>query len=200
MAKRLFDCLISSLGLFFLVPLFLVLALLIKLDSRGPIFFRQQRVGLRGKLFRIHKFRTMVINADFQGSQITIGDDPRITRVGRWLRSTKLDELPQLFDVFVGDMSLVGPRPEVPYYVQFYPADIREEILSVRPGITDPASIKFKDESFILGLVSDPHSTYLYEILPLKCRYYLEYIRGRTFLGDFLIVVVTLVSLIRRNF
>lgn len=196
MAKRLFDCLASTVGLFFLAPLLIVLALLIRLDSRGPIFFRQQRVGLGGKLFRIHKFRTMVIDAELQGSQITVRGDPRITRMGHWLRSTKLDELPQLFDVVIGHMSLVGPRPEVPYYVQLYPPDVRLEILSVRPGITDPASIHFRNEGAILGRASDPHLAYLHDILPVKCRYYIEYIRGRSFFGDMVIVFKTFGSLI----
>ena len=191
MVKRLFDLLASSLGLLLLAPLFLVLAILIRLDSSGPVFFRQERVGRAGKFFRIHKFRTMVTDADRRGSQITVGADPRITRVGRWLRSTKLDELPQLLDVWIGNMSLVGPRPEVPRYVLFYPPETRDLILSVRPGITDWASIEFKDESQVLGRASDPHISYVHEILPVKCKYYLDYVRERSFWGDILIIFAT---------
>jgi lipopolysaccharide/colanic/teichoic acid biosynthesis glycosyltransferase len=196
MAKRLFDLFVSSLALLLLAPFLLVLAGLIKLDSRGPVFFRQERVGRGGKLFRIHKFRTMVIDAEHAGSQITIGADVRITRVGRWMRGTKLDELPQLFDVWIGHMSLVGPRPEVPSYVSFFPSDIRGLILSVRPGITDLASIKFREESIILGRACDPHSEYVNEILPVKCKYYAEYARAHTLLGDIVIISLTLLALL----
>jgi lipopolysaccharide/colanic/teichoic acid biosynthesis glycosyltransferase len=198
MAKRLFDWLASSVGLLLMAPLFLVIALAIKLDSKGPVFFRQERVGRGGKLFRIHKFRTMVIDAERQGPQITVGSDPRITRMGRWLRSTKLDEFPQLFDVWVGHMSFVGPRPEVPFYVRFYPSDIRDMILSVRPGITDLASIAFRDENKILGCASDPRAAYVREILPVKCNYYADYVRAHTFVGDMLIILSTLWALVCR--
>lgn len=198
MAKRLFDWLSSSVGLLLLAPLFLVLALVIKLDSRGPVFFRQERVGRGGKLFRIHKFRTMKIDVERQGAQITVGADPRITRVGRLLRSAKLDELPQLFDVWVGHMSLVGPRPEVPFYVQFYPSDIRDMIQAVRPGITDLASIEFRDENKILACASDPHVAYVREILPVKCKLYAEYVRTHTFFGDILIILLTFRALVCR--
>jgi lipopolysaccharide/colanic/teichoic acid biosynthesis glycosyltransferase len=198
MAKRLFDWLASSVGLLLMAPLFLVIALAIKLDSRGPVLFRQERVGRGGKPFRIHKFRTMVIDAERQGAQITVGSDPRITRVGRWMRSTKLDELPQLYDVWVGHMSFVGPRPEVPYYVGFYPSETLGMILSVRPGITDLASIAFRDENRILGCASDPHDAYVRQVLPVKCQYYAEYVRTHTFLGDILIILSTLRALVCR--
>jgi len=198
MAKRLFDWLASTLGLLLFAPLFLVIAFAIKLDSRGPVFFMQKRVGRGGKLFCVHKFRSMVIDAECQFSQLTVGSDPRVTRVGRLLRSTKLDELPQLFDVWLGKMSFVGPRPEVPFYVHFYPPSIRDRILSVRPGITDLASIEFRDESLILGHASDPHAAYVNEILPVKCKYYDEYARTHTFLGDILIILATLRILVLR--
>jgi lipopolysaccharide/colanic/teichoic acid biosynthesis glycosyltransferase len=180
-----------------MAPLFLVLAVAIKLDSKGPVFFRQERVGRGGKVFRIHKFRTMVIDAERQGAQLTVGSDSRITLVGRLLRTTKFDELPQLLDVLLGYMSFVGPRPEVPSYVPFYPSCVRDTILSVRPGITDLASIHFRDESLILGRASDPHAAYVNEILPVKCRYYDEYVRTRTFFGDILIILATLRVLVR---
>jgi lipopolysaccharide/colanic/teichoic acid biosynthesis glycosyltransferase len=197
MAKRLFDMLLSTFGLLLLWPIFLLLGVLIKLDSQGPIYFRQERVGLHGKLFRIHKFRTMHVLASCQGLQITVGADPRVTRAGRWLRKFKLDELPQLIDVWFGCMSLVGPRPEVPQYVSLWPTDVRDSILSVRPGITDCASIQFKDENLILGAAKDPHITYVREIMPIKLKYYLEYVRTRSIIGDVLIIFSTFRSLLR---
>lgn len=197
MVKRIFDWLVSTCGLLILSPVLFVLALCIVLDSPGSVFFRQERVGLKGRLFRIHKFRTMAANAESSGLQITVGADPRVTRVGRWLRKYKLDELPQLLDVCLGRMSLVGPRPEVPCYVACYPANIRELVLSVRPGITDMASIEFIDENQILGRALDPHKAYLDEVLPIKLRYYVEYVQTQSFLGDLLIISKTLISLIR---
>ena len=158
MAKRVFDLLGAGLGLLLLSPLMLAIALAIKLDSRGPVFFRQQRVGRHGMLFRIHKFRSMVADAPQRGPALTVGDDPRITRVGRWLRRTRLDELPQLIDVLAGHMSLVGPRPEVPQYVAQYPAALRERALSVRPGITDPSSLLYLDESRAAGARRRPRA------------------------------------------
>ncbi len=197
MAKRLFDWLASGLGLLLLSPVLLVLAVWIKLDSSGPVFFRQERVGQFGRLFRIHKFRTMVTDAERLGLQITVGADSRVTRVGQWLRKYKLDELPQLLDVWLGHMSLVGPRPEVPRYVACYPADVRELVLSVRPGITDRASIEYRDENEVLGNSVNPHDTYINEILPIKISYYLEYVNNRTFMDDLMIIFVTLRALIR---
>ena len=196
MAKRLFDFLLSGIGLIFLSPVFLLFAVLIKIDSPGPVFFRQERVGLSGRTFRIYKFRTMVTEAERKGLQITVGADNRITRVGQWLRKYKLDELPQLLNVWLGSMSLVGPRPEVPRYVACYPADIREVVLSVRPGITDRASIEYRDENQILGQAQDPHQAYVHEVLPIKLRYYTEYVRTRTFFGDIKIILDTLKVLI----
>jgi len=168
MAKRLFDLLTSMIGLLLLAPLFALIAIAIKADSRGPVFYRQQRVGRRGVPFRIHKFRTMVHDERDAGPQITVGGDARITRVGAVLRRHKLDELPQLIDVLQGTMSLVGPRPEVPRYVALYPPDLRDRVLSVRPGITDAASIAFRDESELLACVADPESEYVQVVLPRK--------------------------------
>lgn len=196
-AKRLFDWLASTFGLLLLAPIFLVLAVSIKLDSRGPVFFRQERVGLGGSLFRIHKFRTMVTDAERRGLQITVGADARVTRVGQWLRKYKLDELPQLMDVWLGHMSLVGPRPEVPRYVACYPVHVRDIVLSVRPGITDRASIEFKDENEILGRASDPNRAYINEVLPIKLKYYVEYVETRSLLGDVVLIFRTVVALIR---
>lgn len=195
--KRWFDLLASGLGLIALSPLLMLIALLIKLDSKGPVFFRQERVGRFGKVFRIHKFRTMITDAERKGLQITVGADARITRVGGTLRKYKLDELPQLFDVFLGDMSIVGPRPEVPRYVAFYPEEMKDVVLSVRPGITDWASIEYKDENRILGLAEDPHRAYVEQVLPVKLEYYINYVRRRTFWGDLKIILATLVAIVR---
>lgn len=188
MAKRLFDLLLSSLGLAGLaLPLALV-ALAIKLDSPGPVFYRQVRVGLRGREFRIHKFRTMAHDPSDRGPQLTVGLDARITRVGAFLRRTKLDELAQLFDVFEGTMSLVGPRPEVPRYVALYPAALREKVLSVRPGITDFASIEYRDESTLLARSADPERTYREVILPTKLALQARYV-DRSGLGTDLVLI-----------
>jgi len=176
MSKRLFDLVLSSLGLLLLGPSLLLVALFIKLDSAGPVFFRQERVGRHGKLFRIHKFRTMRHDPTGQGLQITVGADSRITRVGAVLRNTKLDELPQLIDVWCGTMSLVGPRPEVPRYVAHYPAALRDKVLSVRPGITDIASIEYRDESSILAHAADPESAYIEQVLPHKLALAVSYV------------------------
>jgi lipopolysaccharide/colanic/teichoic acid biosynthesis glycosyltransferase len=197
MSKRIFDWLASGLGLLVLSPVLLALALWIKLDSSGPVFFRQERVGQRGRVFRIHKFRTMVTDAERRGLQITVGADARVTRVGQWLRKHKLDELPQLLDVWMGHMSLVGPRPEVPRYVACYPADVRELVLSVRPGITDRASIEFKDENEILGRAVDPNQAYVQEVLPIKLRYYVEYVNTRSLLGDISLIFKTFTALVK---
>lgn len=197
MVKRIFDWLVSSLGMLVLAPVMLVLAVCIKLDSHGPVFFRQERVGLGGRTFRIHKFRTMVTDAEMKGLQITVGSDARVTRVGYWLRKYKLDELPQLFDVWLGRMSLVGPRPEVPRYVACYPADVRDVVLSVRPGITDRASIEFKDENEILGRAADPNHAYIQDVLPIKIRYYVEYVNTRSLFGDVLLILRTIKAIVR---
>ena len=173
MAKRLFDLLGATLALLLLSPLLLAAALAIKLDSRGPVFYRQQRVGRHGVPFAIHKFRTMAHGAT--GLPLTVGDDPRITRVGAFLRRTRIDELPQFIDVLLGRMSLVGPRPEVPRYVAHYPPALRERVLAVRPGITDPASLAYLDEASLLAQAADPEREYIEVILPAKLQHALAY-------------------------
>lgn len=182
-------------GLIFLAPLFLVVACWIKLDSEGPVFFRQQRVGRHGVPFRIFKFRTMAADTEAKG-QITVGNDARITGAGNFLRHYKIDELPQLINVLLGKMSLVGPRPEVPRYVACYPQDIREIVLSVAPGITDWAAIEYKDESNLLGLAHNSEQTYIEEILPAKLEYYVRYVNERSFLTDLRIIFITLFAIV----
>ncbi|MBG6079415.1 sugar transferase [Rubrivivax gelatinosus] len=182
MTKRLFDLVGAAVALLLLSPLLLAAALAVKLDSPGPVFFRQQRVGRGGVLFRIHKFRTMREGAP--GLQITVGDDPRITRVGRWLRRTRIDELPQFIDVLQGTMSLVGPRPEVPRYVEFYPPELRERVLSVRPGITDPVSLAYADESELLARAADPEREYVEVLLPRKLQAAAAYAERATLWTD----------------
>ena len=188
--KRAFDVVASALGLLLLSPLLLVLALWVKLDSPGPVFFRQERVGRHGQPFRIIKFRSMRVDHD--GPQITVGDDARITRSGRFIRACKFDELPQLINVLLGDMSLVGPRPEVPRYVALYPPEVRDEVLSVRPGITDWASVQYRSESSLLAASSDPEVAYTTVILPAKLALYQQYVRQRSFWLDCRIICMTL--------
>ena len=174
--------------------LFLVVAVLIKAQDRGPVFFRQERVGRHGRTFRIHKFRTMrVANA---GALITSADDARITPVGAFLRRTKLDELPQLIDVLRGDMSVVGPRPEVPRYVALWGDAARAEILSVRPGISDPAAIAFRNEQDELAAADDPERHYVEVILPQKVAMYLDYVRTRSFAGDLRVIFRTFAEIL----
>jgi lipopolysaccharide/colanic/teichoic acid biosynthesis glycosyltransferase len=172
-AKRVFDLLGAALALLLLLPVMAAVALWIKLDSPGPVLYRQQRVGRHGVLFGIHKFRTMRHGGD--GLPLTVGDDPRITRAGRWLRRTRLDELPQFIDVLKGSMSLVGPRPEVPRYVALYPPALRERALAVRPGMTDPASLAFIDEAERLARAADPEREYVDVILPAKLQHAADY-------------------------
>ncbi|WP_028578831.1 sugar transferase [Desulfogranum japonicum] len=198
MVKRIFDLFFSLLGLLILLPLFFCIGLWIKIDSPGPVFFRQDRVGRFGKIFRIFKFRTMVDRQDKVARQLTVGKDPRITDCGRFLRRTKLDELPQLLNVIRGEMSLVGPRPEVPRYVEFYPEDVRQVVLSLPPGITDYASIEFKNENSILGDAFDPEKTYIEQIIPLKLVYYQRYVADRTLFGDILLIMKTFKEIIKR--
>lgn len=196
MGKRLLDILASGLGLLVLAPLLLVVALWIKWDSPGPVMFRQERVGRYGRPFFIHKFRSMRVDAPALGPQITIGEDPRITRSGRFIRRSKIDELPQLWDVLRGAMSLVGPRPEVPRYVALYPAALREVVLSVRPGITDPASLAFRDESERLAAAPDPERLYVEVILPEKLRLSAAYVREASLLTDLKLILGTLRSIV----
>jgi lipopolysaccharide/colanic/teichoic acid biosynthesis glycosyltransferase len=175
MLKRLFDIVVAGLGLVLASPVLLVAAIAVKLSSPGPVLFLQQRMGRNFEPFWIYKFRTMIVDAPQRGAQITAGADPRITRVGAFLRKTKLDELPQLWNVLRGDMSFVGPRPEVPRYVEMFADDYRE-VLSVRPGLTDPASLKFRHESEILGQAADPEAEYVQRILPEKIALAKQYI------------------------
>lgn len=196
MIKRLFDITAAGAGLVLLAPLFALAAAWIRLDSPGPVYFRQQRVGRNGALFSIFKFRTMV-NATGEQAQLTVGRDRRITGAGRFLRQYKLDELPQLINVLTGDMSLVGPRPEVPRYVACYPPELRAIVLSVAPGITDWASIEYKDENAILGRAADPERAYLEIILPAKLDYYVRYVHERSFWIDLRIILRTLSAIAR---
>jgi lipopolysaccharide/colanic/teichoic acid biosynthesis glycosyltransferase len=168
MFKRLFDVVSALFGLLIFGLPMLAVAAWIKIDSAGPVFFRQERVGRHGKVFRIHKFRTMRADAEQRGPQLTVGADARVTRAGRVLRANRLDELPQFFDVLAGDMSLVGPRPDVPRYVDQWPPALRERVLAVRPGITDPASLQFRDEATLLAQAADPEREYMDVILPRK--------------------------------
>lgn len=194
--KRLFDLSLSLLGMLLLMPLFIIIAVVIKLDSKGPILFRQERVGQYGRIFRIHKFRTMLIDAEKYGLQLTAGQDPRITRSGHLLRKFKLDELAQLIDVIRGDMSLVGPRPEVPRYVALYPEDAKQFIFSVKPGITDSASIEFRDENQLLASSANPEQDYIEKILPRKIEYYCNYVTQRSLWGDLILIFRTLLSVL----
>ncbi|RTL27271.1 MAG: sugar transferase [Burkholderiales bacterium] len=197
MSKRLFDLVLSTLGLLVLAPLLLLMALAIKLDSSGPVFFRQERVGRFGQPFRIHKFRTMRHDPAGKGPQITVGADSRITRVGGFLRRTKLDELPQLIDVWVGSMSLVGPRPEVPRYVAHYPVALREKVLSVRPGITDIASIEYRDESTVLARATDPEYAYIHEVMPHKLALAASYVDQASVWMDVRLIWRTVMVIVR---
>ena len=199
MVKRLFDLAGSTVALLLLAPLLLLLALWIKFDSPGPVLFRQERVGRHGLLFRIRKFRTMAVDAPARGPQVTLADDPRITRVGRWLRRRRLDELPQLFDVLQGHMSLVGPRPEVPRFVAHYPSALRAAVLSLRPGLTDPAALAHLDEAALLADAADPEQVYIDRILPAKLRLQADYAASATLLSDLQVLLQTLARLLRRH-
>ncbi len=191
-AKRLFDLACVVPALLLLIPVFCVLAVWIKLDSPGPVFFRQERIGKDGQPFRIYKLRTMVDDAERKGGQITVGVDPRITRSGRFLRKFKLDELPQLINVLKGEMSLVGPRPEVPRYVALYPPNDRQMILSVPPGITDEAAIRFRHENALLAGQADPETYYVERILPQKIPLYVKYVKERTLVRDIMLILKTI--------
>ena len=192
MAKRCFDLLVAVAALLLLALPMVALALWIRLDSAGPVFFRQLRVGRHGVPFRIHKFRTMVADAPALGPPLTIGADPRITRAGAWLRRTRLDELPQLIDVLQGTMSLVGPRPEVPRYVALYPPALRERVLALRPGITDPSSLEFLDEAALLAAAADPEREYVERILPRKLQLAAAYAQRATLASDLRVIGRTL--------
>jgi lipopolysaccharide/colanic/teichoic acid biosynthesis glycosyltransferase len=193
--KRLFDITVSLVGLVLLLPLFLVVAVGIKLDSSGPVFFRQRRVGRGFRPFFIYKFRTMVQDAPSLGMSITVGEDPRITRVGRFLRKTKLDELPQLINVLKGEMALVGPRPELPQYVDLFRTDY-EEILQIRPGITDLASLKYYDEATILARSENAEDEYVRHVLPEKVQLAKDYIKQSSIFFDTMLIFKTLLRLV----
>lgn len=192
--SQVFDRAVSSLALVVLAPVFGAVAVAIKADSSGPVFFRQERIGLHGKPFRIHKFRTMVNKK----SQINVSaaGDPRVTRVGRFLRKSKFDELPQLIDVVTGKMSIVGPRPEVPEYVEQWPRELKPVILSVRPGITDPASIVYRNEAEELASADDPERYYVDVLLPRKVNLYVDYVRNRSFVGDLKLIGQTIIAVV----
>lgn len=192
--KRAVDIAVAGIGLVIAAPVCGVVAIMIKSTSAGPVLFRQERVGLGGRTFNIHKFRTM--RTDHQGPAVSSTSDPRITRIGAVLRQSKLDELPQLWDVLRGEMSLVGPRPEVPEYVEQWPDELRPLILSVRPGITDPASIEYRNESVELEMADDPISHYVNVILPRKARMYAEYVEMRSMSGDLKIILQTIRSVV----
>ena len=194
MSKRTFDFVAALLGLVLLSPLLLLVALLIKLDSPGPALFRQERIGKGFRPFRIYKFRTMVHDAPRRGGPITFGADPRITRLGRVLRKTKIDELPQLINVLRGEMSFVGPRPEVRPYVELFREDY-EEILQVVPGITDLASVQYRDEAEVLGRFENPEAAYVGHILPDKIKLAKEYVRRSSLFFDITLILKTFLKL-----
>jgi len=196
--KRLFDICFSIIGLIILAPLFALVALLIKIEDGGPVFYRGIRVGKDGKLFRILKFRTMIPDAEKTGIWATADDDPRITKIGKILRKYKLDEFPQLINVLKGEMSFVGPRPEVPYYVEKFSEEERA-ILSVRPGITDWASLWDIDEGSLLAGSTDPNKFYEEYILPVKKQLQLKYVKENSFLMDIKIILLTIFALIFRK-
>ena len=196
--KRLFDIVASGLGLLVLSPILIIVAIWIKLDSEGPVFYRQVRVGRYNKDFRIFKFRSMRIGSD-KGSLVTIGGrDPRVTRSGYFIRKFKIDELPQLINVFIGDMSLVGPRPEVRHYVNYWtPEQMRA--LDVRPGITDPASIRFRNENELLEKAEDPEKYYIEVIMQEKLKLYLEYVDNASFWYDIKLIFQTFLVIIKER-
>ena len=194
--KRLMDIALSGAALAVLWPVLLIVALAIRIDDPGPVFYRQVRVGRGGKEFRIFKFRTMVVDADKKGLSITVGRDSRITRVGAFLRRTKLDELAQLLNVFLGDMSFVGPRPEVPRYVEMY-TPYQRQVLLVRPGITDYASIAYRNENDLLAGAEDPEHMYIDVIMPDKIELNMKYLREISPLADIRLIFATIAAVVR---
>ena len=196
MTKRFFDIVVAAFALVLLSPLLLGIVLAVRFDSRGPALYRQERVGRHGVPFRIHKFRTMRHGAE--GLLLTLPGDLRVTRVGAWLRRTRLDELPQLIDVLQGTMSLVGPRPDVPRYVAQYPAALRDRVLAVRPGITDPASLAHLNEAALLARAADPEREYIERILPLKLQHAADYAEHATLATDLAVLWRTLRALLTR--
>ena len=195
MLKRIFDITLSLFGLIILLPFMLIIAILIKLDSKGPVFFKQIRVTKNGREFKIFKYRTMRVGSD-KYSQITVGKDGRITKIGSFLRKYKLDEIPQLINVLIGDMSLVGPRPEVPKYVALY-TDEQKEILKVRAGITDYASIEFSDENDLLASEEEPEKAYIEKIMPKKIELNKKYLSEVSILTDIKIILLTIKKILK---
>lgn len=195
--KRLFDASSALLGLALLWPLLLLIAALVKLSDGGPVLFTHTRVGRGFRTFRLFKFRTMTADAGSRGPQVTAGGDPRVTAIGRLLRRTKLDELPQLLNVVIGDMSIVGPRPEVPKYVEMFRDRHYNAILTLRPGITDYAAIEFRDEESVLRRFADPEEGYVREVLPRKIELYERYLREISFLTDLKIIMRTFGKILR---
>jgi lipopolysaccharide/colanic/teichoic acid biosynthesis glycosyltransferase len=198
MLKRFIDITISLLALLLLAPVFLILAVVIKLTSRGPVFYKGRRVGRRGEIFLMHKFRSMVVNADRIGTDLTPQGDPRVTKVGRFLRKTKVDEIPQVIDVLRGKMSLVGPRPESPLYARYYD-DRQKHVLSVRPGMMGPAQIKYRNEELMLKGREDPDEYYVQELMPRKLEIDLGYIENMSFLLDMGILFRSLLAVAMVN-
>lgn len=194
--KRIFDIVASLCGLIVLSPMLIIVAICIKLDSKGPVFFKQKRVGKNKEIFEIYKFRTMVTDAEKLGKQITVGNDNRITKVGKFIRKCKLDEFPQLINVLKGEMSLVGPRPEVPRYVELYD-EYQEQILLVQPGITDYASIEFRNENEILGKSDNPEKIYIEEIMLKKIDLNLKYIKNISLSEDLKLILKTIIAIIK---
>ncbi|MDR4506273.1 MAG: sugar transferase [Candidatus Scalindua sp.] len=189
--KRIFDIFFSFTGLLFLLPLFAAVAIVVKLDSRGPGFFMQERIGKNFKVFKIYKFRTMTVDAESKGPKITVGGDKRITKIGKLLRKYKIDELPQLINVLKGEMSFVGPRPEVKKYVDLYKTEY-EKLLKVRPGITDPASIKYSSEEIVLSLSENWEENYVKRILPEKIKLSSHYVDNHNLLTDLRLIFTTI--------
>lgn len=196
--KRCFDITASFFGILFLLIPFAAVAVAVKCSSRGPVFFRQVRVGKNGRKFRIYKFRTMVADAEKKGMQITVGGDSRVTEIGRVLRKTKVDELPQLFNVFAGQMSFVGPRPEVPHYVDMY-SDYQKNVLRIKPGITELASIVYRDENDVLAKSEDPERTYIEEIMPEKIKLNMQYMQKMNVFYDIYLIFRTFAAVLKRG-
>ena len=193
--KRIIDIVLSIIGIVVMAIPMIIISIAIKLNSKGPVLFRQERVGKDFKHFKINKFRTMVTDAEKKGMQITVGKDSRITSVGNFLRKSKLDEFPQLFNVLFGEMSFVGPRPEVPKYVKLYD-DYQKNVLKVKPGITDLASIEYRDESTVLGQSEDPEKAYIEEVIPTKLELNMKYIKKMSVFYDFYLIMKTLLRIV----
>ena len=194
--KRLFDILASLILLIILSPLFIIFSIIIKLDSKGPIMFKQNRVTENGRIFKIFKFRTMVENADKNGSQVTVENDNRVTKIGKFLRKFRLDEIPQLINILIGDMSFVGTRPEVPKYVELYTDEMKATLL-MKAGVTSLASIKFKDEEKLLQMDGNIDKIYIENILPQKMQYNLEYLKRFNFFYDIKLMFMTLFAVVK---